>query len=48
MQRLHMTGLTISLLFKVMEQSKQYQLIGNWEQKPKGPKYLFIMTGWKG
>jgi hypothetical protein len=27
-----------------MEQSKQYILIGNWEHKLEGPKYLFIMT----
>ncbi len=31
MQRLHMTRATMSLQFKVMEQSKQYQLIKNKE-----------------
>ncbi len=39
-----MTKVTISLVFKVMEQLKQYQLIGNWEQKPKTLKYLFVMA----
>ncbi len=27
---------------------KKNHLIGNWEHKPEGPKYLFIMTCWKG
>jgi hypothetical protein len=31
MQKLHMTRATMSLLFKVMEQSQQYQLTRNWE-----------------
>jgi hypothetical protein len=44
MQRLHMIWVTMSLLFKVMEKSEQYQLIRNWEQKLGGPKYLFVMT----
>jgi len=33
----------MSLLFKVMKQSEQYQLTRNGDKKPEGPKYLFIM-----
>jgi hypothetical protein len=44
MQRLHMTKVTMSLLFKVMEQSEQYQLTRTWEQKLDNLKYLFVMT----
>ncbi len=31
----------MSLLFKVMEQSKQYQLTRNWEQKIRRPQ-IFV------
>ncbi len=47
MQRLHMTGVTMSLLFRVMEQLEQYLLIKIWEHKLEGPKYLFVVTWWK-
>jgi hypothetical protein len=39
-----MTRVTMSLLFKVMEESEQYQLTRNWEQKLEGLKYLFVMV----
>ncbi len=43
-----MTRVAMSLMFKVMKQSKQYQLTRNWVQKLEGPKYLFVMTYCKG
>ncbi len=42
MQRLHMTGGIMWLLFKAMEQSEQYQLIGNRNQRALGTCLLWL------